>query len=115
MVSTIRTLPRKTEVVITRTKGRAGDPDFYQGYYVQVLRLTGRTPTDVTASFASTLNASAATVIKDGLNRPTWIEWMWLADYDADGKKDLIGSMSFLGTFWAKNTGTSFGGWTKLP
>jgi len=103
-----------TEVIVTRTKGELGDADFYQGFHVQVLRLTGRTVSDVTSSIASTVNASAATVIKDGQGVPTWLEWVWLADYDGDGKKDLIASGEYLGKFWAKNNGTSFGVWTKL-
>ena len=103
-----------SEVIVTRTKGQLGDADFYQGFYVQVLRLSGRTVTDVTSSVAPTLNASAATVIRDAQNVPTWIEWVWLADYDGDGKKDLIASSEHLGKFWAKNTGTSLGAWTKL-
>ena len=107
----------KTEVIITRTKGQAGDADFYQGFYLQVLRLSGRTATDVTAGFASTLNASAATTIKDGQGKPTWIEWVWLADYDGDGKKDLVASSGQfgLGKVWAKNSGSSFGSWTIIP
>ena len=104
-----------TEIAITRTKGQLGDADFYQGFYVQVLRLSGRTTTDVTASFASTLNASAGTAIRDFQGNPTWIEWVWLADYDGDGKKDLIASSEHQGKFWSKNAGSSFGGWTKLP
>ena len=104
-----------TEVIVTRTKGQLGDADFYQGFYVQVVRLSGRTVTDVTGSVAATLNASAATVIRDAQSVPTWIEWVWLADYDGDGKKDLIASSEHLGRFWAKNMGTSFGAWTNLP
>ena len=106
-----------TEIVISRTKGEAGTPDFYKGFYVQVLRLNGRATTDVTTSIAATLNASAAAVVKDQGGAPTWIEWVWLADYDGDGKKDLIGSSSQFGSgkFWAKNSGSSFEGWIKLP
>ncbi|MDB5911733.1 MAG: hypothetical protein JWP22_408 [Ramlibacter sp.] len=102
------------ELVVMRTKGLAGDADFYKGYLAQVLKRTGRTFADVSSTWSSELNASAGTVIKDFAGAPTWVEWTWAADSDGDGKPDLVGSDAYGGAYWARNTGAKFLAWAKI-
>lgn len=103
------------DLVVGRTKGMAGDSDFYKGYLIQVLKVANRSFTDVTASVVGTVNASAPGTVRNYQGEPWWIEWIWVADYDGDGKPDLIGSDAYNGNFWAKNNAGVFSAWTKLP
>ena len=104
------------ELIVGRTKGNAGAADFYQGYYMQVLKISKQTRglTDVTGAWAASLNNTAPGILRNN-GVPTWVEWVWVTDYDGDGKPDLIASDEWIGNFWAKNTGSGFGNWQKLP
>jgi hypothetical protein len=102
------------ELVVTRTKGYFNDADFYQGYHIQVIERSGRAFRDISEAWTSTLNGSAPSVIRRPNGTPTWIEWVWLADFDGDGWIDLVGSDANLGEFWARNLGTSFGPWKRI-
>lgn len=107
----------KVELVVGRTKGTGGDPDFYKGYLVQVLAMADRTFTDVTTARAATTNASASTVMYFAFGgHATWAEWVWLADRDGDGRPDLVASDGgqAAGRYWARNLGGSFAAWVKL-
>ena len=105
----------KKELVVGRTKGAYGEADFYQGYLVQVLNVSGRTLTDVSLAWTAFTNASATTVLANS-SGPTWIEWAWVADEDGDGTPDLVGSDKWLGSFVAHGDGGSFGPWQQtLP
>ncbi|MDF3836802.1 VCBS repeat-containing protein [Cupriavidus basilensis] len=102
------------ELVVGRVPGLAGAPNFYQGQYIQVLKVSPtRTLTDVTAAWAGATNTSATTTVVNNA-KPTWIEWVYVVDYDKDGKPDLVGSDEWTGNYWAKNNGTSFGAWQKI-
>jgi hypothetical protein len=102
------------ELVVMRTKGMAGDADFYRGYLGQVLKRTGRQFTDVSATWSAEMNASAPSIIKDFAGAPAWIEWTWELDFDQDGKSDLVGSDAYGGAYWSRNNGSRFLAWQKL-
>jgi hypothetical protein len=71
--------------------GLAGDPNFYQGQYVQVLKVSkNRELSDVTAYWTGATNTSAVTILVNN-EKPNWIEWVYVVDYDKDGKPDLVG------------------------
>lgn len=104
----------KRELTVARTPGGV---NFYKGYLAQVLKLAGRTFTDVTSTTAVATNASAPTVIYSTYAAaPSWLEWIWWVDRDGDGKPDLVGSdgSQVSGSYWAKNLGGSFAAWIKL-
>lgn len=101
------------EAVVGRAKGAYGDPDFYMGFRVQVASRSGRSFTDITAASASATNESAVSVLLDYKDDPKWIEWMWVADYDGDGRPDLLGSDGYTGSYLARNQGGVFGPWTR--
>jgi hypothetical protein len=107
-----------TELIVGRTKGTGGDADFYHGYALQVLKLNGRVLSDVTATTAEQTNASAPSAIFYTFGRhATWVEWVWLADYDVDGKLDLVASDGgqAAGRYWARNLGGGrFSAWSRL-
>ena len=79
------------DIVVTRTGG--GD-NFYQGYYIQLIRgLGNREFVDATVN------------VKDAQSSDPWIDWIRLQDFDGDGHRDIVVDDAAVGVIWL-NDGT---------
>ena len=74
------------DIVVTRTGG--GD-NFYQGYYVQLIRgLGNREFVDATEN------------VEDAQSSDPWIDWIRLQDFDGDGYRDIVVDDAAVGVIW---------------
>ena len=74
------------DIVVTRTGG--GD-NFYQGYYVQLIRgLGNREFVDATEN------------VEDAQSSDPWIGWIRLQDFDGDGYRDIVVDDAAVGVIW---------------
>ncbi len=74
------------ELAITRTGGKVINNSFsyfYQGWYIQIIKLSNRIASNVTLSFIEKNS-------KDYLVNNPWIIWMRFEDYDNNGKIDFF-------------------------
>lgn len=70
------------ELIINRAGGRSTNEYFYQGWFIQVVKLEGKNLIDVTNQFIENNSID--------VNYPKWIVWLRFQDYDDDGKVDLF-------------------------
>lgn len=74
------------ELVITRSGGHDQYIHFYNGWYIQVVKINNEVPTDVTNDYIE--NNSI-----DYNNPNPWIIWVRFQDYDKNGKVDLFSTI----------------------
>lgn len=71
------------EIVLTRAGGRMNYENFYNGWYIQVLKIDNRKGYDVTSSFIDNNSTPSG----------SWLIWVRFQDYDKNGKMDLFSTI----------------------
>lgn len=76
----------KNEIAVTRTGGKWINKEmkyFYNGWYIQIIKINNRTASDVTSEFIDKN-------FVDYVTPTNWITWMRFDDYDKNGKIDFF-------------------------
>lgn len=86
------------EIAITRT----GFKNFYNGWYIQIVKISSKRVTDFTTTFIDQYSYEPKTP-----NNQEWIPWMRFEDYDDDGKIDFFSTRCTPAPFvrWELNDG----------
>jgi hypothetical protein len=74
------------ELTINRAGGNGYNQYFYDGWYIQILKMNGKQFTDVTSQFIE--NNSIGHI-----GRYNWLIWVRFQDYDKNGKMDLFSTI----------------------
>lgn len=86
----------QTDIVLTRTGDNTGSLAFYTGYFIQIIKNTNSTFTDVTSSVMPQ-NANPAA--------PKWVNWLRIHDINNDGWPDITADDKLYNLEWRNNNG----------